>query len=125
LKAEFTFGAGVFITVNLTVDAFLLPAGFGANRQFGAVHTGGATVQLPAGVKAQIVADCRQVEVFRYQLLNEVQAFEVSLGIEAAAAPTLGLDYPLLLPDADGLGVDIDQPRDNTYGKYRPIIHAV
>lgn len=49
-----------------------------------------------------------QVEVFSHQLLNEAQAFEVGFGIKAAAASPLRLDYSLPLPDADGLGVDIE-----------------
>ena len=108
LKTEFTFRAGILVAVGLTVSPFLFPAGLGANRQLGAVHTGGAAVQLPAGVKAQIVAYRRQVEVFGHKLLNEAQALEVGLGIKAAAAPALRLDYPMPLPDADGLGMHIE-----------------
>ena len=108
LKTELTVGAGVFAAVDLAVSAFLFPTGLGAGCQLRAVHAGGAAVQLPAGVEAQVVAYRRQVEVLGDELLNEAQAFEVSFGIKAAAAPALGLDYLLLLPDADGLGVDID-----------------
>ena len=107
--AVFTFRAAILVAVGLAVGPFLFPAGLGANRQLGAVHTGGATiVHLPAGVKAQIVAYRRQVEVFGHQPLNEAQAFEVGLGIKAAAAPPPRLDYPMPLPDTDSLGVDID-----------------
>jgi len=108
LKMKLTLRAGILVAVGLAVGPFLFPSGLGAQRQLGAVHTGGATVQLPAGVKAQIVAYRRQVEVLGDELLNEAQAFEVGLGVKAAATSPLRLDYPPPLPDADGLGVDIE-----------------
>jgi hypothetical protein len=109
LRTKLADGTAILFAGGQAVDPLLSPAGLAAGHRLGAVHASGATVlHLPAGVKAEIVAYRRQVEVFGHKLLNEAQPFEVVLGIKAAAASPLRLDYPLPLPDTDGLGVDIE-----------------
>ena len=125
LKMKLTVGAGVFTAVDLAVSAFLFPTGLGAGCQLGAVHASRTAVHLPAGIEMQVVAYCRQVEVLGNELLNEVQAFEVGLGVKAATATTPWTNNPLPLPDADCLGVDADNFGDNAYGKRWQVFHAV
>jgi len=58
LFMEFTIEARIFVTRYLAVTSLMFPAGFCAHK-LRAMHTGRTTVQLPAGVKLEIMAYCR------------------------------------------------------------------
>ena len=59
LGAEFTIAAGVLVSRCLTVDPLLFPAGFRATNILGTMHTMGAPIHLPAGVKLEVMAYSR------------------------------------------------------------------
>lgn len=56
LLAEFTIEARIFVTRYLTVSSLVFPAWFGTRKVLGVTHTIGTVVDMPAGVKSEIVS---------------------------------------------------------------------
>ena len=103
---ELTFGAEVFITGDQTVGALLSPARLCASGVLGAAHAPGAIAHRPARIELEVMVDGGKVQSFGDELLNELQAFEIFVGIEPFSASShRGFDHARPLPHTDGLGM--------------------
>jgi len=91
----------------LAVNPILFPAGLVAMGVLGAVHAVRAPLHIPARVEAQIMPYCRQIQPFKCQFLDELQPFQIIVGVETSAAPPPRTDDAVSLPDPDGLGMDV------------------
>ena len=113
--AVFTISAEVIIAGHQAVGSLLFPAGLRAAVIRGAVHAMRASIQLPAGVELKVVAYCRYVQAIICQSSNELQSFQVVVGIESPATSPSGVNHSMLFPHPDGFRMNVQHFCDNPY----------